>query len=333
MPATEKHNQLRPQSRRDHRLAAVTLASMDLVAAAGTAAFLLAPPSASLPVRAIVLCGVLLLALALATVTGAGRLSGSALLLLAGARLTMAVLLVSVAAASAGRLAAAGAFVWLQVWVVVFFDLRTLRFAWLVGLLGALAAAALNADHLGTLADLCVAGCGGAVGALTVHHVLAGLRSQVRRDHLTGLLNRFGLEQRLAERDRRGHESQTMSLVLIDLDGFKAVNDREGHAAGDALLVAFGDELEGAAAAATLTARVGGDEFVAILPGADEQGAQRWAAELALGSCVRWSFGVAQRTADEPFPLWLARADRLMYAAKSSRREGRGTQLTPALSH
>jgi diguanylate cyclase (GGDEF)-like protein/PAS domain S-box-containing protein len=79
-------------------------------------------------------------------------------------------------------------------------------------------------------------------------------------DALTGLLNRAALEIRCGE-----SAAAELAVLMIDLDGFKAVNDRQGHAAGDALLVAVGERLQGCVRATDLVARIGGDEFVIVL--------------------------------------------------------------------
>jgi diguanylate cyclase (GGDEF)-like protein len=94
---------------------------------------------------------------------------------------------------------------------------------------------------------------------------LAEVEHRARHDPLTGLLNRVGLHERFIAAGRRPR-----LLVLIDLDGFKAVNDRFGHATGDVLLAGFATRLAAAAAHhGGLTGRLGGDEFVVLLHGTD----------------------------------------------------------------
>lgn len=83
------------------------------------------------------------------------------------------------------------------------------------------------------------------------------LGHQVHRDALTGLPNRLLFAQRLDQAVRRGR----FVLIFVDLDDFKEVNDRFGHAAGDELLCAVGDRLKGCVAASDTLARIGGDEF------------------------------------------------------------------------
>ena len=161
------------------------------------------------------------------------------------------------------------------------------------------------------------------------------LRAQT--DALTGLLNRHGLEMVMAA--IAGDEGITeVSVVAIDLDKFKAANDRWGHEFGDAILKATGSRLKGCLRASDFGLRMGGDEFLVVLPGADEaeaaQIAERVRAEIGLvsgvpgggtmgGSTVgvQASFGLATMAVDGlEWGQLLRSADEAMYRAK---REGR----------
>ncbi|MDW3687886.1 diguanylate cyclase [Cupriavidus sp. CV2] len=98
-------------------------------------------------------------------------------------------------------------------------------------------------------------------------------RAQVNRleqltlaDHLTGLLNRKGFDRYLSAAIKRADQNQSsMALLLVDLDGFKCVNDSYGHAVGDKLLVTFAERLALIVPQAGATARIGGDEFAVVL--------------------------------------------------------------------
>ncbi|MBN1149043.1 MAG: GGDEF domain-containing protein, partial [Anaerolineales bacterium] len=154
------------------------------------------------------------------------------------------------------------------------------------------------------------------------------------RDPLTGLYNRRYLEdalvRELAQAVRGGYP---LSLVMLDIDRFKAVNDSYGHAAGDRVLQALGDLLRRHVRRGDLACRYGGEEFVVILPSTPLEVAQRRAEELRLayaGLSVEYqgqalsgslSLGVAAcpaHTADAAGLL--AAADAALYAAK---RQGR----------
>ncbi|WP_022803073.1 sensor domain-containing diguanylate cyclase [Deinococcus ficus] len=158
--------------------------------------------------------------------------------------------------------------------------------------------------------------------ALNRHAVLTGAQRQARQDALTGLPNRRAFDEAHAE---LGASGQAYTLAVIDLDGLKAVNDREGHAQGDRLLQAFGQAL-GAQASGGVAYRLGGDEFAVLGAGMHEaelhgriaravQAAQAVTAQPAGASA-----GVAHSgEATGPGTL-LALADGRMYATKRRRK-------------
>lgn len=152
------------------------------------------------------------------------------------------------------------------------------------------------------------------------------LAHQATHDPLTGLGNRQGLVDAL---DARLRGSAPPELLLIDLDGFKAVNDRYGHAAGDHVLQVVAERLLAAVRRSEMVARHGGDEFVVVLPpGARaEIVAPRLAA--ALRDPIKWedellwvraSIGEAVGDPDDTPASLLERADRDMYRQKAMRR-------------
>lgn len=163
---------------------------------------------------------------------------------------------------------------------------------------------------------------------------IADLEAKIDVDPLTELLNRRGFERELkrsvAYVKRYGTSA---ALIYLDLDSFKPVNDRHGHAAGDAVLRAVAAALGGEVRASDVVARLGGDEFVVLLwnVSGPDAAAKAAALEQAIyATPVRWgrstlvvgaSAGVALIGAlDAPAEL-LARADTAMYARKAERRQ------------
>jgi diguanylate cyclase (GGDEF)-like protein len=148
-------------------------------------------------------------------------------------------------------------------------------------------------------------------------------------DALTGVLNRRGLEQSFAVLRASG---QHLVLVMLDLDHFKAVNDRFSHSMGDAVLRQAAQLMAGALRDRDQLARYGGEEFTALLVGTGlpeaAAGAERlrariagfdWAA-LAPGLAVTTSAGLVEVGPLESFEAAVARADALLYAAKRAGR-------------
>lgn len=160
----------------------------------------------------------------------------------------------------------------------------------------------------------------------------AQLRELALRDPLTGLANRAALYVHLDEALRRSRgRGQPICLLLVDLDGFKAVNDLYGHEAGDHLLVEVAERLRSVTRPDDLVARLGGDEFVLVAEALDlPRQAQRIGERLlsALAEPLRSvpqaqigaSVGIAV-SAGENLEALLRRADAAMYAAKAA---GRG---------
>ena len=169
-----------------------------------------------------------------------------------------------------------------------------------------------------------------AAAGLLVHRLGSGrdrlvaeLSERAMTDGLTGLLNRAALEERAAlELARARRAGTSMSLLVLDVDGFKALNDSHGHPAGDALLRAIAAGLREHTRQIDGLARLGGDEFVILLPGASADEALLVAerlGQLAESASLAAGFSVGIAATDsgaESFDdLWRA-ADAAMYEAK-----------------
>jgi diguanylate cyclase (GGDEF)-like protein len=154
-------------------------------------------------------------------------------------------------------------------------------------------------------------------------------RRSALTDSLTGVLNRRGLEERLEEellvaRDRR----LPLSLIVIDCDDFKEINDRAGHEFGDALLQEVANLLARALPTGAVAARLGGDEFVVMLPGAEADDATEVGARIRAvlaesltdaGYPLRVSAGISTFPYDGGTSTTLLRAsDQALYAAKNA---------------
>lgn len=169
------------------------------------------------------------------------------------------------------------------------------------------------------------------------------LAAQATTDVLTGLGNRRRLYEEIdRELARAARGGQPVSVLLVDLDGFKQINDRHGHARGDEVIVAFARAARRATRTGQdTTYRMGGDEFTLVLSGAAAEHAalvarrlrtayREEAAGLGLDAPVECSIGIACQwpgRRPEPVDAWLRRADAAMYIAKRSRS---GVELAPA---
>jgi diguanylate cyclase (GGDEF)-like protein len=158
--------------------------------------------------------------------------------------------------------------------------------------------------------------------------LLGDLSESMRRlagtDRLTGLLNRNGFEAAaLRERVLADRSGNPITVIVIDLDGFKQVNDRDGHAAGDRLLADIASGWRSRIRHRDVLARHGGDEFVLLLPDTTPGGAHVILERLRSGEdLLGWSAGVSEWRSGEPLAAPLARADRYLYRVKSTQRDG-----------
>ena len=166
-----------------------------------------------------------------------------------------------------------------------------------------------------------------AAAAIDAANDFEEVRYLAEHDSLTRLFNRRSFTHRLGdEAARSGRYHRPFALVLCDLDGFKQLNDRHGHEAGDAALALFGSLLDGAVRRSDLAFRIGGDEFALLLPETNEANVRSVVERISNGfhgseeaflKGLRASFGVAvfPRDGDDPEGIFRA-ADLAMYSAK-----------------
>jgi len=170
------------------------------------------------------------------------------------------------------------------------------------------------------------------MAALSSEQVTKDLSARANRDGLTGLLNRQGFQDLASDELRRRNGSGTSSLILADLDHFKAVNDTYGHAAGDWVLQSFAAVCRTSVRSGDLVGRYGGEEFVILLPDTEADRAKEIALEISRRLKNRQardgiayptvSYGIVSSCAGTPDLMKLiASADTAMYRAKANGRD------------
>ena len=174
------------------------------------------------------------------------------------------------------------------------------------------------------------------MGLFKLLMLYGGLLSQIQKqsfqDPLSGALNRRGIEDKLASELKRISRSnqQKLSIALIDVDHFKAINDTQGHAAGDAALRGVVDAISNRLRAYDYLGRFGGDEFLLLLPQTPWQDSQIVAdrvdhavRQLTLfpnGQALTISIGITEAIPSDDATTVLARADKALYQAKTAGR-------------
>jgi diguanylate cyclase (GGDEF)-like protein len=237
-----------------------------------------------------------------------------------GAFVVGATVLTAIAHTTAGLMMAARSFQWLAVYAALFLPPRAARLHAVAITLGCVTAVALA--HLpGTFAEAVIVCVTVWVATLLLSALSERLRAQADTDHLTGLLNRNGFTK-AANREHAlaGRTGTPLAIAVLDLDGFKDVNDEHGHAAGDRMLA----ELAGAWARTLrpgdVLARFGGDEFLVMFPATSEAEAAEALVRLRAAHGADWSAGIAEWRLGETLADCLARADSHLYEAKAARR-------------
>ncbi|HET8614536.1 MAG TPA: GGDEF domain-containing protein [Actinomycetales bacterium] len=197
---------------------------------------------------------------------------------------------------------------------------------------GLVVVAVLSASQASGLEARALVGPIVAISVVTVSEVLGRLATRLRSgattDPLTGVLNRGAFldvaHDLLAASGRRG---QPISLVIADLDDFKRINDERGHAAGDEVLMSVAETWRGCLRSADVLARVGGDEFVVLLPGAAQEQAREVVRRMRAATEVPWSSGIATTEAGGDLRSLYEEADNQLYAQKRQREPRRDAGL------
>jgi len=274
------------------------------------------------------LAGIAAIPLALIALTVGPRLPRAVMFLFAPA----GVVLIGIAMATTeGYSDAAILYCWPILWVASFYGSRAT--ASVVVLVAVVHAAALwslpgettNFDRWAdVVVSVIVAGVVVRVLARRNRRLVQQLSTEARVDPLTGLWNRRAFSERLeTESARAVREGTSLAVVAFDIDHFKRVNDEHGHEVGDRVLKWVAEVLAHETRGADITARVGGEEFVVVLPGTGVAGAQEFAERVrravAAGGGpaeLTISAGVAARVPREVEHDLVDAADRALYAAK-----------------
>jgi len=182
---------------------------------------------------------------------------------------------------------------------------------------------------LRTVLDTCYQVLDPASGEVRYHGILVDITERKRlerqlfessrRDALTGSLNRRFLAELAARFERT---PTPWGAVLVDIDGFKAYNDRYGHAVGDEVLRRVATFLDGEVRGEDHVVRLGGDEFLVVMVGRDAERTAEVALRIERGGRlgVALSVGWAVREAREPLERTISRADRALLAGRAARR-------------
>jgi diguanylate cyclase (GGDEF)-like protein len=226
-------------------------------------------------------------------------------------------------------------YLWISLYVFYFFGFRTAvlelaavgaGFAWLLSSFEVPLQQAVT-EWLVVMTTLFISGI--IVARIRAHMYLhvRELNKRARRDSLTGLLNRAALEERVAlERSRADRDGSPLSLLVVDIDEFKDLNDTLGHGRGDAVLKEVAAALVLSTRGHDAVARIGGDEFAVLLPGAPEAAARTVAEGLRseVSRALRRendgvTVSVGYATIKPPLPQFdelLELADSAMYVGK-----------------
>jgi diguanylate cyclase (GGDEF)-like protein len=296
------------------------LAVMTLILGAGCLVSAAFPMAQNAPRGVMVGLGLVGVTLALTLVLAGAKVSPVFLHITVVLFTTLIGVMVAVAATEQGLMMSALGYTWAAVYVAFFFQPGAAqRYAALM--ITALGLSLLSARAPTNVSVWVIISTMIGVAVAILTNLNARLRAEAHTDGLTGLLNRTGFAVAAARQramaERRG---EPLALAVIDLDDFKLVNDRGGHAAGDHLLVELAGVWTASLRPGDLLARFGGDEFVLMFAGAAEDQVDNLLARLARAHPAPWTVGAVLCSDEESLDEALDRADARLYVAKEPRR-------------
>jgi diguanylate cyclase (GGDEF)-like protein len=285
------------------------------------AAVLISPISPNQPTRLLAAIGAIALLSGFAVWLWGARIRTSAYPAFAAIGTVTASALVARSTTHGGMMLTAFSYPWIAIYAAHFFERRA------VMLLGAMIAVGfgvgLSIDGLSNAGVYWVIVTATTWSiCLVLGQLSESLRRQADTDPLTGLLNRAGFKA-AAEREhaiaqRSGNQ---LTIAVLDLDGFKQINDLHGHGVGDRLLVDLAHSWQKRLRAGDILARHGGDEFVLLLPATEVQVADVVIERLRDERLpVRWSTGICAWRPEDSLAQCLARADERLYEVKNAMR-------------
>lgn len=288
--------------------------------ALGTAAL---PFSSTAPTGAAAALGALALAIGALASWAGRRLPGWARHALLAATTVAVTLSLLLSTTPTGRAVTAFGYVWVAVFTA-WFHPRRLAAAHVASIGAGLALGLALTDSPAPLQTWGFVMATVAGVAAAVNRAVARLQELADRDQLTGLLNRRAFTGAAeAAMSASSRSQRPLCLALIDLDGFKQVNDERGHVAGDDLLTETAQRWRTGLRSGDTLARLGGDEFAVLMPATTA--AQAAAALRHLRQAHqegRWSAGVAEWRGED-LASWMHQADQLLYGDKQRRRADR----------
>jgi diguanylate cyclase (GGDEF)-like protein len=307
------------------RIAAEAMALLWLVGGLTTLLAVILPHPPALRVDVFIALGITSPIVALAIYAGRDRLTSGAYPWLLSVGTGIITALVAAGGGGSASVSLSYFYTWVVVYALLFFRpavvvLHIVLVA--VAYAGALARMAPVATHEFTALEPLVFAAV-AITTGTVVRLLSHMREVTEIDPLTGVINRRGLDRILAEViERPERDTDPLVLAIVDVDHFKAINDRSGHQVGDQVLQELVAQWRTAIREGDTLARFGGDEFVVVLPECAPQDAEatveRLRREVSFG--VTCSVGIAQLLPGDSASMLLSRADAALYEAK---RQGR----------